>query len=395
MELSKEILSKMLAETVELAQKLVRAESVSPSDGGTHAMIGEYLSTLNFSIENIDIADTKNLYAKIGSGPYLCFAGHTDVVPPGTGWKHGSPYSGIVEDGYLYGRGTNDMKTTIACALVAFKYILQQTPHEVGPNQSLAILLTSDEEAIAEHGLKKVTPILKERNEPIKMFMLGEPTAKKQTGDTIKIGRRGSLTAVAKIFGVQGHIAYPELAKNPLPLAAKIASALDELDFQDDDQYFGKTRLQLTNIDSQNMAMNVIPGMVELRFGTRFNTQQTPETIKAKITKIFEEKCAEYGCMWEIEWRVNGYPFICKDQALLDAVAGIVNPIMQREHNMNTTFDAKGATSDGRFLSSLAPTIEIGFEEEMAHKVDERVKIDDIKLMLHIYSALFANMFRS
>lgn len=392
-ELSKETLSNMLAETVELAQKLVRAESVSPSDGGTHAMIGEYLSVLNFSIENIDIADTKNIYAKIGSGPYLCFAGHTDIVPPGTGWKHGSPYSGIVEDGYLYGRGANDMKTTIACALVAFKYILQQTPDK--SNQSLAMLLTSDEEAIAEHGLKKVTPILKERNEQIKMFVLGEPTAKKQTGDTIKIGRRGSVTAVAKIFGIQGHIAYPELAKNPLPVAAKIASALDELDFQDDDQYFGKTRLQLTNIDSKNMAMNVIPGMAELRFGTRFNTQQTPEAIKEKITKIFQEECVKSGCTYEIEWRINGYPFICTDNALLDAVAAIINPIMQSERNINTTFDAKGATSDGRFLSNLAPTIEIGFEEEMAHKVDERVKIDDIALMLHIYYALFSNMPRA
>ncbi len=381
--IEKNALSAMLDETIVLIQKFVQAESISPCDGRLHEIIADYLSQLGFEIEHMNIEDTKNIYAHTpsnSSGPYTCFAGHTDVVPTGEGWKH-PPYSGAIENGYIFGRGTNDMKGTIACAMVVFKYLLQKNP-----NLNLAMLLTSDEEAIAEHGLKKITPILINRNEPINLFVLGEPTALQTAGDTVKIGRRGSISAIAKIFGIQGHIAYPELAKNPIPIALNIAKELDEIDFADDHKYFGKTRLQLTQIDAFNKAMNVIPGIVELRFGTRFNTNQNEDSIKNHIIPIFEKYCKKHDVAYEIVWSFNGSPFICENEKLIASLDSIISPILGKQ----VLFDAKGATSDGRFLSKLAQCIEIGFQEDMAHKVDECIKIDEIKQILQIYSEIFA-----
>lgn len=373
----------MIDATIKIAQHLIQQESISPHDGGLLEYIGKYLSDIGFETENINIGNVKNLYAKIGSGPYLCFAGHVDIVPPGTGWKHGSPYSGIVEGGFLYGRGANDMKTTIACAMIAFKELLTSS------HLSLAILLTSDEEDVAEDGIKKIVPILIDRKENIKLFILGEPTAKKTAADVIKIGRRGSITAVAKIFGTQGHIAYPELADNPIPIALKIATELCEINFEaahcnDEIKVFGKSALQITNLNAFNETTNMIPGMVELRFGTRFNLSQNEDSIKTKVESIFKKHTPNF----EIAWRFNGNAFVCNDETLLKNVSKIITPILGQAPK----FDARGATSDGRFLYKLAPVMEIGFQEDMAHKVDERVAISDIEKMLQIYLALFLQL---
>lgn len=371
----------MLEETIKIAQDLIRMESVTPNDGGTLQYISEYLQQLGFEIEYINLHDVKNLYAKIGKGPYTCFAGHVDIVPPGEGWKHETPYSGIIENGRLYGRGANDMKTTIACAMVAFKEALK-----TNPGLSLAMLLTSDEEAIAEYGLKTVVPILAERKEPFSLFILGEPSAHKQAADVVKIGRRGSMTAIAQIHGIQGHIAYPELAKNPIPIAVEIMQLLDTLDFEDDNDVFGKSKLQLTNCDAKNLAMNVIPGNCEIRFGIRFNPAQNEQSIKKKVEAIFEETTLKHRATYTIEWRFNGSPFICENQTLLTQLREIIKSVLK----IDPIFDGKGATSDGRFLSKIGSVVEIGFQEDMAHKVDESVAISDIENILQIYCKIFS-----
>lgn len=364
-----------MQEIIEISQKLIRAESVTPSDGGTLEYIAEYLANLGFKIEYFNKNDVKNLYATIGSGSYLCFAGHVDVVPPGVGWRNENPYSADIEDGFIYGRGTNDMKITIACAMVVFKEALRKNP-----NLSLAILLTSDEEAIAEDGIKYVVPILQERAEPIRVFILGEPTCEKIAGDLIKIGRRGSMTAVAKIKGIQGHIAYPQHADNPLNKVVKICDELMNLDFNDYDEILGSSKLQVTNIDAFNKATNVIPGVAEIRFGIRFNHNQTQESIRAKIDEIF----AKYANEYEIEWRFHGASFVCKDEKIRKWLFdGVVNST-----GIEPKFDGTGATSDGRFLYVIADSIEIGFQENMAHKVNERVAIEDIERIYKIYTEL-------
>lgn len=441
MEISEKALEKYsieIREAIEIARKLICKESISPNDGGLLEYIGQYLADCGFTIERIDINETKNLYAKINPSSdhfnedrvYFCFAGHVDVVPPGKGWKHSNPYSGIIEKGQiskmisdsnvddknennsenyfygrdccqknynqhdnanecslennemdycLYGRGSNDMKTTIACAMVAFKNALIENP-----DLPLAFLLTSDEEASAQDGIKKVVPILKERGEKFSMFILGEPSCDKIIGDIVKIGRRGSITAVARVFGQQGHIAYPQHANNPITKVIKIAKELIEIDFEDEDSVFGKSRLEITNINAFNEATNVIPGVAEIRFGTRFNPKQSEDSIRSKVEKIF----AKHAVKYQIDWIFHGNAFICKDEKKLEWLAQNIKAIT---HKL-PIFDGKGATSDGRFLCQLGPSIEIGFQENMAHQVDERVLIDDVEKIYRIYERLVQNL---
>jgi len=364
-----------LQEILEIAQKLIKMPSVSPNDGGTLDFIANFLSDLGFKIEFFNKNGVKNLYATIGPGPYFCFAGHVDVVPPGEGWKHGNPYSGAIEDGFLYGRGVNDMKGAIACILVAFKGVLR-----VNSDQSLAILLTSDEEAVAEYGLKYVVPILRERGENFRVFVLGEPSCQEKIGDVVKIGRRGSMTAIATVFGVQGHIAYPEFADNPINKMVKICADLENLDFQDYDEIFGSTALQITNLDCFNHASNLIPAHAEVRFGVRFNKSQNQEAIKTKVAKIFDK----YAKKYEIDWTFHGNAFVCTDEKIQNWVRNSITESVEIEPK----FDGKGATSDGRFLSAIADCIEIGFQEKMAHKVDECVGLDDLNNLYKIYKNL-------
>lgn len=369
----------ILNEIIELAQILIRQESVSPSDGNLLQFIENYLRELGFSIEYFNFNETKNLYAKIGNNASFCFAGHIDIVPPGSGWKNDDAYSAHIENGNLYGRGTNDMKTTIACAMIAFKYALQKNP-----NSSLSILLTSDEEAAAVDGLQKVVPILQQRNEQIRVIILGEPASDKKIADIVKIGRRGSMTCVATVHGKQGHIAYPEHANNAVNIATKIALELDQIDFADENPVFGKSKLQMTNINAFNNAMNVIPGVCELRFGIRFNPAQNKESIKQKIEQIF----TKYSQNYSLDWLFHGNAFVCNDERVFSWLEKSIQQSLQYSPQL----DAKGATSDGRFLHVLAPCIEIGFQENMAHQVNECVAVDDIQKIYDIYDNLISNM---
>lgn len=361
-----------MKELIELAQNLMRVKSVTPEDGGLIKWIGSWLEKLGFKSEYFEFGRVKNLYAKLGDGPYLCFAGHVDTVPPGYTWSH-DPYSSTIEDGFLYGRGAVDMKAAIACAMMAFKNISNE-------NKSLAFLLTSDEEGEAENGIKKVAPILKARNENIGLFILGEPTCDSKAGDKVKIGRRGSITAKIEFLGKQGHIAYPELADNPMPRLSNCLQELISLDFEDEDPVFGKSKLQVTAIETGNPTENLIPGIVSMMFGIRFNPKQTEESIKTKIENILNKHAKPYRA----EWHFHGNPFLMHDEHIKLWLQHNIKEVC----DINPIFDAKGATSDGRFLHSVAPVVEIGLHEDLAHKVDEKVGLNDLKILYEIYKKL-------
>ena len=364
----------MLSEVLIIAQKLISMPSVSPDDGGTLEYISQYLIALGFEMEMFEIGEVKTLYAKYGKGPYCCFAGHVDVVPPGPDWQD-DPYCASIIGDSLYGRGTADMKVAIACAMVAVKEALNNFKE-----YSFAFLLTRDEEAAAQDGIKKVSRILKERNEDIRVFLLGEPTFENEILDTVKIGRRGSVTSKLKIVGQQGHIAYPHLAFNPIHNAIELLKDLMNLDFNDYIENFGSSKLQITNVDSFNSAMNVIPGTLEISFGVRFNSSQTEYSIKNKILTLIEK----YGLSYEIVWYFHGNAFITQDEKILTWLQNSIS-----KFGIQTKFDAKGATSDGRFLHDIAPVVELGFAENMAHKKDESVLIKDIEKLFFVYNNLF------
>jgi succinyl-diaminopimelate desuccinylase len=368
-------MSDMLEEVVNLSRLFIEAQSISPNDGGLLKFIADYLGFLGFQCEFFNFENVKNLYAKIGNDEKICFAGHVDIVPPGYTWRY-DPYKGVIQNDILYGRGAVDMKVAIASALVSFKRILKNQ------KRSLALLLTSDEEALAEYGLKKVAPILKERGEKIKCFILGEPTCLKQAGDQIKIGRRGSVTARVQFLGQQGHIAYPELADNPIPSMVRTANELINLDFEDEDEVFGSTKLQITNLDTDNQVENLIPGSGLMMFGVRFNHKQTFESIKNKITAILNQTAQPYI----ITWRNHGSSFLVKDELLIEKVKDCIHKAVGIVPNC----DAKGATSDGRFLTEIAPVFEVGLQEDMAHKVDESVSLEDINRLNKIYDQIFS-----
>ena len=362
-------------EAIELSQALIRRESISPNDGGCLDFIANYFRNLNLEVEFIDFGDVKNLYVKNGSEESLCFAGHVDVVPPGYTWTH-DPFEAKIIDDVLYGRGAVDMKIGIACAMAVFKSILMKNP-----KAPLSMLLTSDEEALAENGLKKVVPRLKEKGEKFKFFLLGEPTCKSEPGDQIKIGRRGSVTAKIEFLGLQGHIAYPELADNPIPRIVKACSELMDLDFEDEDSVFGKSKIQLTSIDNNNDVENLIPGTGSVMFGIRFNPKQSFESIKSKVLEVLEKTAKPYL----INWRFHGLPFVVDDSKLIGKLVNSIKSVTQKD----VVFDAKGATSDGRFLTKLAPVFEIGLQEDLAHKIDERASLKDIKILCDIYGKIF------
>lgn len=367
----------MLEEVLEISKKLIKAESITPNDGNMLEYISNYLKDLGFKCEFINFNNVKNLYAYCNEEQNsACFAGHIDVVPYGTNWKY-APNDPVIDNGYLYGRGTSDMKVSIAVAMVAFKYALKKNPM-----LSLSFLITSDEEADAVDGLQKVVPILLNRGLKFKCFILGEPSCDKKILDVVKIGRRGSITANLKIRGIQGHIAYPELADNPIHKSLKFLKELADLDFNDDDIYFGKSKLQITNFDAKNLAQNIIPENLFVNFGVRFNKNQTEESVKNKIIDLIEKHKLNY----EINWKFHGNAFICEDKKLMQ----IMKEEIFKEVGYECIFDAKGATSDGRFLYVLGPVFEVGFQESMAHKVNERVLIDDINIIFKIYLNLFS-----
>ena len=370
-----------------LTQELVRCESITPDDAGCLDIITRELADLSFDINNFSSNDVSNLWATHGSeSPIFVFAGHTDVVPPGpiNDWQY-PPFNPTLENGYLYGRGTADMKGSLAAMIIAAKTYLANNPNHKG---TLAFLLTSDEEGPAIDGTRHVIEELKAMGTVLDYCLVGEPSSNNQLGDTVRIGRRGSLNAKITIIGNQGHVAYPHLAKNPIHEFAPALARLTNLEIDKGNKHFPPTSLQISNISAGTGAQNVIPGSLSVDLNIRFNTEQSERSIKTLITSVLEET----GQDFEIKWQLSGNPFITKQGKLRTAVKLAIKTITGLTPEESTS----GGTSDGRFI---APTgcevVELGPKNRTIHKVNEHIAVSELMPLSEIYCHLLGEILGS
>ena len=378
--------------TLDLTQSLIQQNSVTPADGGCQELIASRLKPLGFDCETIisgpDHFKVTNLWAvKRGSlgkeGPLLSFAGHTDVVPTGPldQWSF-DPFVPTQEDGFLYGRGAADMKTSLAAFVVASEEFIAQHPHHKG---SIAFLLTSDEEGPAHDGTVIVCNELKKRGERLDYCVVGEPTSVDRLGDTIKNGRRGSLSGKLKIVGVQGHIAYPHLAKNPIHLMAPALAEISNVVWDQGNAHFPPTTWQVSNIHAGTGATNVIPGEVVIDFNFRFSTASTADGLKATLEAILKKHHLEYT----IDWNLGGEPFLTEPGNLSKAVQAAIKKATGVDAELSTT----GGTSDGRFIAKICPqVVEFGPRNATIHKINERVELADIEPLKNVYKGILEQL---
>lgn len=380
----------LLSAPVELARDLVRIESITPNDNGCQRLLADRLKGLGFVCEDMKFEDVNNLWAvRHGSvnipdeeknqqqEPMLVFAGHTDVVPPGPleEWTF-PPFEGAIDDdGTLYGRGVADMKGGIACFVVACERFLANHPHHKG---SIGLLITSDEEGIAENGTKRVVEELQRRGEKIDLCIVGEPTSKDLCGDTIKIGRRGSLGGELTIFGKQGHIAYPHLADNPLHSSLGALKDLVDMEFDDGNVNFPPTVFQISNINGGTGATNVIPGHKSIHFNFRYSPETSDEELKQRVEKTLYG----HGLKYKIEWEQPAYPYETKQRDLAEAARESIRKVAGHDAHICTS----GGTSDGRFIATTgAQVIELGLLNSSIHQIDERVASADLETLTDTY----------
>jgi succinyl-diaminopimelate desuccinylase len=362
---------------LELLQALVARRSVTPDDAGCLDLIGERLAKVGFTLERIDSGGVANLWARRGTmAPLVCLAGHTDVVPAGPAERwHSDPFIASIRDGLIYGRGTADMKSSLAAFVVAIEDFVAMRPNHGG---SLALLLTSDEEGDAVDGTVRVIEKLKARNETIDFCIVGEPTATQRLGDTIKNGRRGSLSAKLTVKGIQGHVAYPELARNPIHEAAPVLAELAAVQWDEGNEYFPPTTFQISNINSGTGASNVIPGELEVLFNFRFATSSTVEDLQSRVHQMLDQHNLDY----EIRWTLGGLPFLTPRGKLVEALTGAVAEVAGLVPQLSTS----GGTSDGRFIAAICPEVcELGPVNASIHKVDECVAVADLDSLARIY----------
>jgi len=366
-----------MSPTLELTADLVRRPSVSPEDHGCLEVIGARLEALGFRNERLTYGPVDNLWARRGAGgPVLCFAGHTDVVPTGPReeWRT-DPFEPVVVDGILYGRGSADMKSGLAAMVTATERFVARHPGHQG---SLAFLLTSDEEGPSVDGTRRVMGVLEARGEKIDYCVVGEPTSHERIGDTIKIGRRGSLSGRLTVHGVQGHIAYPHLADNPVHSFAPALAELVARRWDEGNEFFQPTTFQVSNVAAGTGAPNVIPGEMKLRFNLRFSTEQTVETLQRTVLGILDRHRVKYT----LEWFVSGLPFFTQPGFLTEAVSAAVRDVTGTTPAFSTT----GGTSDGRFIAPTgAQVVELGVANATIHKVNECVRVEDVDALSRIY----------
>jgi succinyl-diaminopimelate desuccinylase len=367
-----------MSETLELAKALVARPSVSPADGGCQDMMIDRLAALGFGIERMPFGNVANFWAsrRGGDGPVFCFAGHTDVVPTGPveEW-HSDPFDPVIRDGMLYGRGAADMKSALAAMVVAVERFVKARPRHAG---ALAFLITSDEEGPSVDGTRRVAEVLRARNERIDWCLVGEPTSEKLFGDTVKIGRRGSLSGRLTVHGVQGHIAYPQLAENPVHMLAPALAELVARHWDDGDEYFQPTSFQVSNISAGTGAPNVIPGELKARFNFRWSPRQTLEGLQDAVVSTLDR----HGVRYSLEWFVSGLPFYTPPGTLSGAVAQAVREVTGREPVLSTS----GGTSDGRFIAPMgAQVVELGVVNQTIHKVNECVRVADVDTLARTY----------
>ncbi len=381
-----------IIDPLDLAQRLIRCPSVTPEDGGALDTLQKALIELGFECKRLvfdddDSPSVDNLYARLGNkGPNFCFAGHTDVVPVGdmNGWTV-DPFGAEIVGDTLFGRGATDMKSAIASFIAATSEFVQKNGDDFGG--SISLLITGDEEGPSINGTKKVLAWMKDVGEELDACLVGEPTNPKELGEMIKIGRRGSLSGSIKVYGVQGHTAYPHLAKNPLPTLAKLATLLSETPLDRGNEHFQPSNLQITSIDVGNTATNVIPASGQLRFNVRFNDQHTGESLM----KWVEKKCESVEADFDIEFRLTGEAFLTPPGKLSDILSNAVQGVTGKQPELSTT----GGTSDARFIKDFCPVAEFGLISQTMHKVDERVAIKDIRHLTKIYEAVLDQYFKS
>jgi succinyl-diaminopimelate desuccinylase len=366
-----------MSDTLELAQQLIARKSLTPFDDGCLEIIGRRLAPLGFDLEKMRHSEVDNLWARRGNtGPVVCFAGHTDVVPTGPVNKWGSdPFTPTVRDGMLYGRGAADMKGSLAAFVTAIEKFVAAHPAHQG---SIALLLTSDEEGVAVDGTVRVVEALRERGETIDYCIVGEPTSVKQCADTIKNGRRGSLSGTLVVKGIQGHIAYPHLVKNPIHLAAPAIAELAATVWDEGNEFFPPTSWQISNIKGGTGATNVVPGTVEILFNFRHSTASTQESLKQRVHAILDK----HGLDYDLAWEMSGKPYLTPRGDLVDAVSAAIKEVA----GIDTELSTSGGTSDGRFIADICPqVIELGPLNATIHKLNECVAVADLDVLSDIY----------
>lgn len=372
------------APTLALAEELLAQASVTPEDAGCMTIIGQRLAALGFGLEYINRAGVQNLWARRGNtAPLVCFAGHTDVVPTGPleYWTT-PPFSPSQRDGKLYARGAADMKSSLAAFVTSIEAFVAANPNHPG---SIALLLTSDEEGPATDGTVAVVDTLKARNEGIDYCIVGEPTAVNTLGDMIKNGRRGSLSGKLRVKGIQGHIAYPHLAKNPIHLVAPAIAELATTEWDQGNEFFPPTTWQISNIRGGTGATNVIPGTVEILFNFRFATASTPENLQQRLCAILEQ----HGLDYDIQWTLGAKPFLTGHGKLVEAARNAIRAECGIETELSTT----GGTSDGRFIADICPQLlELGPVNESIHKIDEHIDIAALEPLSGIYRRILEQL---
>jgi succinyl-diaminopimelate desuccinylase len=372
--------------TLELTKQLIARQSVTPVDDGCQKLMTDRLSKAGFKIQSLPFEEVDNFWAiRGGSGPILCFAGHTDVVPSGpeSSWQS-PPFEPTVKDGVLTGRGAADMKGSLAAMVVAVENFVANNPNHSG---RIAFLITSDEEGIAANGTVKVVEWLKQQNTIPEYCLVGEPSSSEQCGDTIKNGRRGSLGCKLRVLGKQGHVAYPHLANNPIHNVAPALAELATYEWDRGNDFFPATSFQVSNINGGTGATNVIPGELDIVFNFRFSTEVTEQQLRETTEAILNKHQLDY----KIDWHLSGQPFLTAEGELVDAAVSAVKQVT----GLDTLLSTAGGTSDGRFIAPMGTqVVELGPVNATIHQINECVAVDDLDRLTVIYESLLENLFK-
>ena len=379
---------------LQLAKELIKFPTVTPIDAGIMKFLEKKLKTLGFKTKILEFKEknskpVKNLYARLGNkGPNFCYAGHLDVVPAGNlkDWTV-NPFKPSIKKGFLIGRGANDMKSSVAAFVSAVSNFMSKGRKF---NGSISLLITGDEEGVAINGTKKVVEYLRKKKEKIDFCLVGEPTNPNKLGEMIKIGRRGSMTGKLTIIGIQGHVAYPDRANNPSTALVQILKELKEIKFDNGTKDFQPTNLEITKINIDNFADNVIPGSANAKFNIRFNNKHSSNSIKKKIDKIIKRISKKNKSKFNIDYSVSGEAFLTKPNDTTYMIRDEIKKITKIKPKLSTT----GGTSDARFIRKIAPCLEFGLVGKTMHKVDEAVSLSDLKKLTLIYSNILKNYFK-
>jgi len=376
---------------LKLAKELMRFPSITPVDAGTMNFLARKLRSLGFKCKILEFKSknskpVKNLYARLGKvRPNFCYAGHTDVVPPGklSDWTV-NPFKPAVKKNNLIGRGANDMKASVACFVAAVSKFKSKKF-----KGSISLLITGDEEGIAINGTKKVVEYLKRKKEKIDFCLVGEPTNQNKLGEMMKIGRRGSITGYLTVFGTQGHAAYPHDANNPAPVMTKILNQIENIKLDKGTKNFQPSNLEIVKINTDNTADNVIPGEVTATFNIRFNDRHSSNSLKKKLNNIFRKTCRKSKCSFKISYMVSGESFITVPNKTTRMIQNTIKKITKIKPKLSTS----GGTSDARFIKKISPCVEFGLVGKTMHKVDEAVSVSDLKKLTYIYQNILINYF--